>query len=64
MHDTLDKVKDFSDQVRSGRLRGATGKLLTNIVAVGIGGSYLGPEFLHEVGSVDNICNTSNIILP
>lgn len=50
MHETLDQVRDFSDQIRSGKLRGATGKLLTNIVAVGIGGSYLGPEFVHEVG--------------
>ena len=49
VHDTLDKVRTFSEQVRSGKLRGATGKLLTNIVAVGIGGSYLGPEFVHEV---------------
>lgn len=49
VHDTLDQVKDFSERVRSGELRGATGKNLTNIVAVGIGGSYLGPEFVHEV---------------
>lgn len=49
VHETLDKVRTFSEQVRSGKLRGATGKLLTNIVAVGIGGSYLGPEFVHEV---------------
>lgn len=49
VHDTLDKVKDFSERVRSGELKGATGKHLTNIVAVGIGGSYLGPEFVHEV---------------
>lgn len=49
VHDTLDQVKSFSEKVRSGELRGATGKKLTNIVAVGIGGSYLGPEFVHEV---------------
>ncbi|CAN0242335.1 unnamed protein product, partial [Ectocarpus fasciculatus] len=48
VHDTLDQVKDFSERVRSGELRGATGKNLVNIVAVGIGGSYLGPEFVHE----------------
>ncbi|CAN0207401.1 unnamed protein product [Pylaiella littoralis] len=48
VHDTLDEVKDFSERVRSGELKGATGKHLTNIVAVGIGGSYLGPEFVHE----------------
>ncbi|CAM9963775.1 unnamed protein product [Ectocarpus sp. 4 AP-2014] len=52
VHDTLDKVKDFSERVRSGELRGATGKNLVNIVAVGIGGSYLGPEFVHEASRV------------
>lgn len=49
VHDTLDQVKEFSERVRSGELVGATGKNLINIVAVGIGGSYLGPEFVHEV---------------
>eukprot|EP00752_Nemacystus_decipiens_P008193 g7329.t1 len=48
VHDTLDQVKEFSERVRSGELVGATGKNLINIVAVGIGGSYLGPEFVHE----------------
>jgi glucose-6-phosphate isomerase len=48
VHSVLDKVKTFSEQVRSGERRGATGRLLRNIVAVGIGGSYLGPEFVHE----------------
>lgn len=45
----LDKVKDFSEGVRSGQIRGATGKRIRNIVAVGIGGSYLGPACIHEV---------------
>jgi glucose-6-phosphate isomerase len=48
VHDVLDQIKAFTDGVRSGRLRGYTGKRLRNIVSVGIGGSYLGPEFLHE----------------
>lgn len=56
MHDTLDKVKVFSESVRSGRQRGATNKLLRNIVAVGIGGSYLGPEFVHEVCVCVSVC--------
>ena len=34
-------MKDFSDKVRNGEWLGATGKPLTNIVAVGIGGSFL-----------------------
>jgi len=48
VHDVLDRVKDFTERVRSGDLRGYTGKRLRNIISVGIGGSYLGPEFLHE----------------
>lgn len=49
VHAVLDKVKDFSEGVRSGQIRGATGKRIRNIVAVGIGGSYLGPACIHEV---------------
>lgn len=49
VHEVLDQVKYFTRAVRSGEIRGYTGKRLRNIVSVGIGGSYLGPEFLHEV---------------
>lgn len=48
VHEVLDQVREFTDGVRTGRIRGYTGKRLRNIVSVGIGGSYLGPEFLHE----------------
>jgi len=48
VHDVLDQIKYFTDSVRSGDIRGYTGKRLRNIISVGIGGSYLGPEFLHE----------------
>ncbi len=48
VHDVLDQIKVFTNGVRSGQLRGYTGKRLRNIVSVGIGGSYLGPEFVHE----------------
>jgi Phosphoglucose isomerase len=48
VHEVLDDIKYFTDGVRSGTIRGCTGKRLRNIVSVGIGGSYLGPEFLHE----------------
>ena len=49
VHEVLDQIKFFTEGVRSGKIRGYTGKRLRNIVSVGIGGSYLGPEFLHEV---------------
>jgi glucose-6-phosphate isomerase len=48
VYDVLDQIKEFTDAVRSGVIRGYTGKRLRNIISVGIGGSYLGPEFLHE----------------
>ena len=34
--------------MRSGNCTGFTGKKLSNLVAIGIGGSYLGPEFVFE----------------
>lgn len=43
INETLEKVKDFSEAVRLGRFTGHTGKKLTNIVNIGIGGSDLGP---------------------
>mmetsp|Transcript_24651 Transcript_24651/g.60524 ORF Transcript_24651/g.60524 Transcript_24651/m.60524 type:complete len:761 (-) Transcript_24651:58-2340(-) len=49
VHEVLDQIKAFTEGVRSGSIRGYTGKRLRNIISVGIGGSYLGPEFLHEV---------------
>ncbi|CAL5218666.1 g372 [Coccomyxa viridis] len=43
----LDKIKSFTDKVRDGTWLGATGKPLTDVVAIGIGGSFLGPLFVH-----------------
>lgn len=39
----LAKMKKFTDAVRFGEFKGASGKKLTNIVNIGIGGSDLGP---------------------
>eukprot|EP01029_Cantina_marsupialis_P031882 TRINITY_DN932_c0_g1_i2.p2 TRINITY_DN932_c0_g1~~TRINITY_DN932_c0_g1_i2.p2 ORF type:complete len:389 (+),score=109.25 TRINITY_DN932_c0_g1_i2:1750-2916(+) len=44
----LNQIREFSAQVREGCFVGATGKALTNVVSIGIGGSYLGPEFVYE----------------
>eukprot|EP00187_Rhodella_violacea_P012337 CAMPEP_0184709954 /NCGR_PEP_ID=MMETSP0314-20130426/944_1 /TAXON_ID=38298 /ORGANISM="Rhodella maculata, Strain CCMP 736" /LENGTH=546 /DNA_ID=CAMNT_0027171729 /DNA_START=47 /DNA_END=1683 /DNA_ORIENTATION=+ len=44
----LGKIEAFAEKVRSGEWKGETGKALTTVVAVGIGGSYLGPEFVYE----------------
>ena len=41
-------MAQFTESVRSGASVGHTGKKLVNIVAIGIGGSFLGPEFVYE----------------
>lgn len=46
VHEVLDKIKAFSRLVRSGEWKGATGKELKDVVAIGIGGSFLGPLFV------------------
>lgn len=48
VHKVLDQIKDFSNKIRNGTLKGATGETLTNLICIGIGGSYLGSEFLVE----------------
>lgn len=48
VHAVLDAIKAFSDAVRSGAKVGSTGKQLKNVISIGIGGSYLGPEFVYE----------------
>ncbi|XP_078256824.1 glucose-6-phosphate isomerase-like isoform X1 [Rhinoraja longicauda] len=44
----LDKMKTFCQSVRSGEWKGFTGKAITDIVNVGIGGSDLGPLMVTE----------------
>jgi len=44
VHAVLDQVRDFSDKVRSGAWLGYSGKPITDIVNIGIGGSDLGPK--------------------
>ena len=41
-------MRAFSDSVRSGAVRGATGKAFKAVVHIGIGGSDLGPRLLWE----------------
>ena len=42
----LGKMRYFSDRVRSGAWRGFTGKRITDVVNIGIGGSDLGPKMV------------------
>jgi glucose-6-phosphate isomerase len=44
----LDKMKKFSDQIISGDWKGYTGKAITDVVNIGIGGSDLGPVMVTE----------------
>lgn len=61
----LAKMKSFSQKVRSGNWKGYTGKVITDVVNIGIGGSDLGPlmvtEALTPYKSVVNVHFVSNV---
>jgi len=42
----LKKMRRFSEEVRSGQWKGFTGKPITNVINIGIGGSDLGPTMV------------------
>ena len=44
VHAVLDRIKVFTDKVRNGGWLGHTGKPITDVVNIGIGGSDLGPK--------------------
>ena len=48
VHEVLDAMTHFANQVRSGQWRGFTGLPITAVVNIGIGGSDLGPVMAHE----------------
>ena len=48
IREVLNKMKNFSEAVRLGKFKGQTGKKLTDIVNIGIGGSDLGPFMVCE----------------
>ena len=48
VHAVLDKMARFSEQVRNGSWKGHTGKRISNVINVGIGGSDLGPVMAYE----------------
>jgi glucose-6-phosphate isomerase len=47
-HSVLEHMKDFSEQIRSGSWKGFTGKPLTTIINIGIGGSDLYENHLYQ----------------
>jgi glucose-6-phosphate isomerase len=48
VHAVLARMAEFSDKVRSGDWKGATGERIRTVVNVGIGGSDLGPAMAYE----------------
>ena len=48
VHAVLDKMAAFSNRIRSGEWKGHTGKTIKNVINIGIGGSYLGPEMAYD----------------
>jgi glucose-6-phosphate isomerase len=48
VHEVLDRMGAFSDRVRSGEWKGATGERIRTVVNIGIGGSDLGPVMAYE----------------
>jgi glucose-6-phosphate isomerase len=48
VHKVLDAMDVFTTRLRNGGFTGHTGKRFRNIVNIGIGGSYLGPEMAYR----------------
>ena len=48
IREVLDRMEKWSEQVRQGQLKGATGKKITDVISLGIGGSELGPRMVCE----------------
>ena len=48
VHAVLDRMAAFAANVREGLWTGHTGKRIRNVVNIGIGGSYLGPEMAYR----------------
>lgn len=43
----LEKIKQFTEKIHTGKITGSTGKPFTTVVQIGIGGSDLGPRALY-----------------
>ena len=48
VHEVLDRMGEFTDSLRSGAWRGATGQPISTVVNIGIGGSDLGPVMVYQ----------------
>lgn len=59
VHSELARIRKFSSAVRNGNHKGATGKHIKKFIAIGIGGSYLGPDFVYEALKTDTVAHTT-----
>ena len=48
VHEVLGRMGEFTDSLRSGAWRGATGQPISTVVNIGIGGSDLGPVMVYQ----------------
>jgi len=48
VHEVLDRMAAFATRIRAAEWKGHTGKRIRNVVNIGIGGSYLGPEMAYR----------------
>ncbi|KAB7731037.1 glucose-6-phosphate isomerase [Rudanella paleaurantiibacter] len=48
VNEVLTRMKGFTERIRSGEWKGYTGKAITDVVNIGIGGSDLGPVMVTE----------------
>lgn len=48
VREVLNRIYDFARKVRSGEWTGITGRRITTVVNIGIGGSDLGPSMAYE----------------
>ena len=48
LNQTKNRIKDFTNNILTGKLRGSTDKAFTDVVNIGIGGSDLGPVMVVE----------------
>lgn len=59
VHEVLKRVAEFSQNVRGGKITGYTNKPLTSVLVIGIGGSFLGIEFIYEAIRYHSACAKS-----
>jgi len=48
VEETLEKMRTFSSNIREGHWKGYSGKRITDVVNIGVGGSNLGPQMVTE----------------